>query len=131
MKNQQLTQFDGAEIAEEITRRFDSNAFNEDACRRALLPLFRPALLCPGCGVEFDADRQAKIMEGRTVTCSCGRKSAPKSTTVLESTQLEFRQVLMIITLRAWGVHIMEIAQRTGVSDDTIRRLYGRLGVAA
>ena len=121
--------FKQSPVAAQIVESFTSAALNEDTCRRSLLPLIRPDMICPTCRVSYSHADIERALSGRDVICgSCRRKASPRSGTILDGVHCGFREVLLVAVLLHWEVRRQEIAKCTGISDDTVRRLAKRLG---
>lgn len=116
-----------------IVQMFDSNLLDEAACRLYLLRTLRPAPICPHCKTSFDFETVERIhYRDRQVECrQCHGKSSPRAGTVMEGVHATYRQIMLVAVMAHWSVPSMEIAQRTGISRDTVRRLCERLRVDA
>ena len=123
-----MTNFEEATIAAQIADRFNSDLLDEETCRRFLLPIIRTAMVCAGCGAAFSGAETERTLAGRDVICGCGRKSSPRSGTALDGVHAGYREVLLVAIMLHWGVKRQEIARRSGISDDSVRRLQARLG---
>jgi transposase-like protein len=121
--------FDDTSLGGMIVAAFDSGFLDEAECRRVLLRMLRPAPVCPGCQRSFTDAETERMLDGREIRCECGRKSAPRTGTVLENVHSDYRAVLLIACMSWWGIHRPEIATRCGVSIDTVRRITERLRV--
>lgn len=123
------TFFDDDSLGGRVVEAFRAPLLDEDTCRRELLQLMRPAPICPGCMRCLTAAEIERMLDGREIRCECGRKSTPRSGTVLEGVHADYRTVLLIACMSWWGVTRTEIATRCGVSIDTVRRITERLRV--
>lgn len=119
--------FDDSTLGGRIVDAFESVHFDEIACRRTLLSILRPDPICPNCRRSFTREEAGRMLDDKEIRCECGRKSAPRSGTVLEGVHADYRTVLLIACMAWWGVHRPEIATRCGVSIDTVRRITERL----
>ena len=123
------TDIEQSTIAMQIVTNFSSEVLNEENCRRILLPLIRPTMICPSCQVSYTHAEVERVLSGRDVICgSCSRKASPRSGTVLDGVHCGFREVLLVAVMLHWKISRREIARCTGISDDTVRRLSQRLG---
>ena len=121
--------FDDSSLGGQIVFAFSEGQLDEAACRRILLQILRPAPICPGCHRSFSGQETERILDGKEVRCDCGRKSAPRSGTVLDGVHADYRVVLLIACMAYWGVKPTEITCHTNVSPDTVRRITERLKV--
>ena len=121
--------FDDSSLGGQIITAFSVGHFDEAACRRTLLKILRPAPICPGCQRSFTAQETERMLDDRDIRCDCGRKSAPRSGTVLDGVHAEYRVVLLIACMAYWGVKPAEIVRHINVSLDTVRRITERLKV--
>ncbi len=121
--------FDDSSLGGQIISAFSGDHFDEAACRRTLLQLLRSAPICPGCRRSFTSQEVERMLDGREHRCECGRKSFPRSGTVLEGVHADYRTVLLIACMSFWGVPRREIGRHTMVSIDTVERITERLKV--
>lgn len=120
--------FGSQSLASQVVAGFASAHLSEDACRRYLLPIVRPVMVCPGCQVSYSASQSERVLSGHAVICAeCGRKAFPRTGTILEGVHCGFREVLLVAVMLHWQVKIGDIATTTGISTHTVRRLAYRL----
>ena len=110
-----------------IAGYFVATDLDESTCRRKLLSIMRPDPACPGCGRVFDAAEIQRMLDDRDIRCACGRKSSPRSGTIIEGVRADYRTIMLLAVMHHWGVSKQEISGRCGISEDTVRRIIIRL----
>lgn len=100
----------------------------ETACRHWIVRATRgtdPA--CPFCGDRFDGNRVARLLAGKKVVCGCGRKSSPRSGTILEGSTLSDRQIMLIMVMLHWEMSPYQISALAGCDHQTVYNWRNRL----
>lgn len=114
-------------IGDNLVQTFTCTHLDESTCRRWLLSILRPDPECPACHRKFSPEENARMLDNIDIRCGCGRKSSPRSGTILEGVRADYRSIMLLAIMQHWGVNKQEIALRCGMSVDTVRRLVDRI----
>lgn len=110
-----------------IAGYFVATDLDESTCRRKLLAIMRPDPVCPGCQRAFTEEERQRLFDGKDIRCGCGRKSSPRSGTIIEGVRADYRSIMLLAVMHHWGRPKQEIAACCGMSEDTVRRIITRL----
>ena len=117
-------------LADEIVRQFDRDYLDESACRLMIARIIKPSPICPKCKVSVSDPERDRLYAGKSLRCSsCGFKHNLRSGTHLVGIHCEYRDIVLVATMRHWGAKIDAIARAVHISTESVRRLSDRFSL--
>ena len=119
----------------DIADAFSAEVLDEDTCRRLILETLHPSgAHCPGCGKPIRDETTLKnFWACDRATCKeCGRWFTAVTSTFMQSARLNFKEIVLLALLAEFlesGIDIRDIANRVGVSPETVRHWIRRFDI--
>lgn len=109
----------------------DSQLLNVSACRAWWLRRLHPAgPHCPQCGVAVTGRRSESWANDMRLHCAyCGKWFGNRTGTELEDCKSSWQTMTHMLLLLSARVPVIDVAQATRLSENTVRRWRSRLGV--
>lgn len=102
---------------------FNYELFDERACRAWVFGRLHPeGARCPACELVLDGAGCQSFWAGRRCVCRrCGRKFTARSGTLLDGSQLDYRQVYVLAAFSKIGLTPARLAEILNVTPNTVR----------